>query len=99
MANWIDEATFAPVSIDDASWTLLLAREKQRRFLAVRNNSGELIFVAYTNTEPVDANGDAGDRMVNGEKIYWDAAVMPTTDLWVWQSSGGAVNVHVASAQ
>ena len=100
MPNWIQEIVYTKTTVTTSTWTRVATRTAQRRYLAFRNNATADFFVAATNTDPdTDTTGDAADLIKAGEKFYFDATLMPTSEIWVFQSSGTDKDFHTADVK
>ena len=99
MANWIEEFTYLKKTVPTATW-FEIAGEGRRRYLAWRLSPTASMFIQFSNDDPTpDITGDGGDLFVPSEKFYWDAAVMPTSRIWAFQTSGGDADIFIADVQ
>lgn len=96
MANRIDDLIFSAEDVASSTWTKVEVADPGRKALVIRNSSGSTFFVAYQTVIPT-GTGDEADEMLDGDKVFWDAAEMPICNIWAYQTSGGNLNIHVAA--
>ena len=98
MANRIGDFIYAKKVLVSGTWKKM-AEAGDRTGLAIRNNSGVSIFIAYQNATPTGTDGDQADLMVDTGKVSFDATDMRTSAIWGLQNSGSDKNVHIAEAR
>ena len=83
-------------SITSATFTLLVAENLNRVYLQVINDTASTFYIAPTNTAPTDVDSATNgmQKLLAGERFFWDLdSVVVTSAIYVYQASGGALNI------
>lgn len=89
-------------SVANTTFTQLVAENLNRVYLEVINDTASNIYISSTNTAPTDVNSATnGMQLLNaGERKIWEEpSVITTSAIYVYQSSGGALNIKYCEGQ
>lgn len=84
------------VAVPDNAVTSVLARNDNRRFLAVWNFSGTDVYIGYGESAPSGAT--EMHTLPDQQGIAWEE-VVPITAVYAYQSSGSSVNIKVQEGE
>lgn len=95
MANRYGDAPYVKTSVATATWTQVSSDNHFRVRLVLHTRTGVVtFFVAFQRTEPVTT--DVAEELVGGGITRFSAIDMPTSAIWVFQSSGSPVDFFVS---
>jgi len=97
MANRYGDAPYVKTSVATATWVKVLEDNYNRVRLALHTRSGvATFFVALQRAEPTVGNTDVAEELVGGAVLRFTAIDMPTSAVWVRQTSGGPLDFFVS---
>lgn len=97
MAQPLGDISVTEQSIADGVVTQVLDTKTARRFLQVQNRSGnDNFFVVYQNATPTGKTQMF--QLGDGFQDVYDVLGIPISKVFIFQDSGGPLNIHFAEA-